>query len=277
MRTQNHAMGFAVTLLAGVAAALLAPPATAQSFSFSTGSPDGRMAAGSRQGTSTTEIETADDFTLAQQTQISSATFTGLLPATASLSSVGQVTVEIYRVFPKDSTNPPSGRVPTRTNSPSDNLFDSRDSALSTLTFQPAVIGASFSANNSVLNGINPLPNQTTQGEGPVSGQEVQFTVNFAAPFDLPADHYFFVPQVQLSSGDFYWLSTAAPISPDLQAWIRNAALAPDWLRIGTDIVGGTTPPRFNMAFTLSGQVVPEPASVVLLLTGCGLALRRRR
>ena len=29
-----------------------------------------------------------------------------------------------------------------------------------------------------------------------MTGEEVQFTVNFATPFDLPADHYFFVPQV---------------------------------------------------------------------------------
>ena len=35
-------------------------------------------------------------------------------------SNVQQVVVEFYRVFPKDSTDPPSGHVPTRVNSPSD-------------------------------------------------------------------------------------------------------------------------------------------------------------
>ena len=38
--------------------------------------------------------------------------------------------------------------------------------------------------------------------------------------------------------------------------------LAPDWLRIGTDIVGpatpGATPPTFNMAFSVSGETVPR-------------------
>src|SRR5262249_34361755 len=92
---------------------------------------------------------------------------------------------------------------------------------------------------------------------------------------------YFFVPQVQLSSsGNFFWLSAPRPIvSPgtqfppgftDLQTWIRNDSLDPDWLRIGTDIVGGTTPPMFNASFTLNGETVPEPIS--LTLAGLGLA-----
>jgi hypothetical protein len=52
----------------------------------------------------------------------------------------------------------------------------------------------------------------------------------------------------------------------DLQAWIRNEDLQPDWLRVGTDIVGGNPVPTFNAAFTLAGEaMVPEPASVVLL------------
>jgi hypothetical protein len=38
---------------------------------------------------------------------------------------------------------------------------------------------------------------------------------------------------------------------PDLQSWIRNDALAPDWLRIGTDITGQGP---FNAAFSLSGE-----------------------
>jgi len=42
----------------------------------------------------------------------------------------------------------------------------------------------------------------------------------------------------------------------DLQAWVRNSDLSPDWMRIGTDIIGGTT--TFNMTFSLSGEAVPE-------------------
>jgi len=48
------------------------------------------------------------------------------------------------------------------------------------------------------------------------------------------------------------------PAPKDLQAWIRNSNLAPDWLRIGTDIVGGATAPAFNMTFSLAGETVPE-------------------
>lgn len=69
------------------------------------------------------------------------------------------------------------------------------------------------------------------------------------------------MPQVQLSFGDFFWLSSVRPIAPpgtafapDLQAWVPNADLDPDWLRVGTDIVGGTPVPTFNAAFTLTGQ-----------------------
>jgi hypothetical protein len=218
---------------------------------------------------------------LSNETKITSATFTGLLPSGAPLTNVTDVVVEIYRVFPKDSTNPPDGRVPTRTNSPSDVAFDSRDSAANTLSFSGVIQSASFTAANSVLNGIHPLPNVTTGGEGAVTGEEVQFTVNLATPFDLPADHYFFVPQVKLSSGNFFWLSAANPIvggtgpfTPDLQEWIRNSALDPDWLRVATDIVG-VAPPVFNATFSLTGDVVvPEPASLSLLgaaLAGMGL------
>jgi hypothetical protein len=41
---------------------------------------------------------------------------------------------------------------------------------------------------------------------------------------------------------------------PDLQTWMRDdPGLAPDWLRIGADIIGGTT---FNGSFSLSGELV---------------------
>jgi hypothetical protein len=82
------------------------------------------------------------------------------------------------------------------------------------------------------------------------------------------------VPQVEVldPSGNFFWLSAPKPITggtgpltPDLQAWTRDENLAPDWLWIGTDIVGGTTPPIFNMTFSLNGEGIPEPSSYLLL------------
>ncbi len=239
-------------------------------FTFSTGTPNGLIGTASRPGSGGgIEIESADDFILASQTTIDHATFTGLFPTGAPLTNVTQVVVEIYRVFPLDSVNPPSGHVPTRVNSPSDVAFDSRNSTAASLTFVSSILNPSFAVANSVINGIHPIPNQTTGGEGPVTGEEVLFDVTFTPPFSLPAGHYFFIPQVLLSSGNFLWLSAPKPIvspgtpfSPDLQSWIRDANLDPDWLRIGTDIVGGATPPTFNGTFSLSGTV-----AVALIVT----------
>jgi len=229
------------------------------------------------------EIEAADDFILNTSALVNSGTFTGLVPSGYNVTGV---TVEIYRVFPADSNNPPSGNVPTRANSPSDVAFDSRTSGTD-LNFTATLLNNSFTAANSVLNGINKIPNQTTGGEGSVTGQEVQFSFTLTSPFSLPADHYFFIPQVELSNGEFYWLSSVRPIvapgtpfAPDLQAWIRNENLDPDWLRVGTDIVGGTPAPTFNAAFSLSGVATPEPASIALFgggMLALGVLLRRRR
>jgi hypothetical protein len=278
--------------IALVGCAFAAPAQGGSTFFFSTGDPDGRMAMASRPSSGgKIEIEAADDFVLTGPTSLTSATFTGLLPSTALLTDVQDVRVEIYRVFPLDSNFPPSGNVPTRANSPSDIAFASRDSAANNLTFTPGIISSSFTASNSVLNGIHPLPNVKTGGEGPVTGQEVAFNVVFTTPFLLPADHYFFVPQVQLSNGDFFWLSAPRPIVPpgtpfppgftDLQAWIRNEDLQPDWLRVGTDIVGGSPAPTFNGTFTLTGQAAPEPGSLGLLSLGAlgvlGAVASRRR
>jgi hypothetical protein len=177
----------------------------------------------------------------------------------ASGPSISEVVVEIYRVFPLDSTNPAPPGSPTRANSPSDAAYEARDTATDSLTVSFTLLNPSFTALNSVLYGINPAPNNLTGGEGPVSGAEGVVTATFIPAITLPEGHYFFVAQVALFSGDFYWLSGSRPIvSPgtpfasDQQAWIRNANLAPNWLRIGTDIIGGGS--SFNLAFTLTGQ-----------------------
>ena len=103
---------------------IAAPEAFAVPFSFSTGNPDGLIATGSRPSSaSKIEIETGDDFVLTNSTRITQATFTGLLTGGATAANLGNVRAEIYRVFPKDSADPPSGNVPTRVNSPSDVAF----------------------------------------------------------------------------------------------------------------------------------------------------------
>ena len=271
-------------------ALLLASAAQAQqTVVFSTNTPDGRLGMASRPaGAGLTAREAADDFLLQQATSITNATFYGLLPTGANALDITQVSVEIYRIFPLDSNEPSSGNVPTRTNSPSDVAFDSRTS-VSGLTYSTTSLG-SFSVANSVVDGIHASPNNQTGGDGFATGNEFLFSVDFLTPFVLPADHYFFVPQVELTSGTFLWLSAPRPIvspgtpfpllTPDLQTWIRSDEIAPDWLRVGTDIIdNGQT---FNGSFSLSTTVTatPEPATLLLLATGLvvvGVAARRRR
>ena len=255
------------------------------------------------------EIEAGDDFVATSPVSINSASFVGLVvPGGAGTPMVQDLVLEIYRVFPKDSnvartSGPPTfstPQVPTRVNSPADVAFESRDSAaVWELTFTMSVLNPTFTALNSIQpGGIHPLPNQATGGNGPLTGQEVEFDVTLTTPFNLPADQYFFVPQVGLTNGgQFYWLSASRPVSgldihgnpttpfppagfTDLQAWTRDAMLDPDWLRVGTDIVdtiGVQTAPTFNTAFSVSGTVVPEPATTVGLVIGLGLIGYARR
>jgi hypothetical protein len=278
-------------------------PATADTFVFNTGNPDGLMATTTRPSSvGKFEIETGDDFALTQQTSITGAAFTGLIPLGASTSDIKNVVVEVYRVFPLDSnvgrtSGPPifsTPNVPTRVNSPSDVALVSRDSS-SGLNFISTVLQSSFTANNSVTpGGIHPLPGIFTGGNGPVTGQETVIAVSLTVPIDLAAGQYFFVPQVELANGDFLWLSAPKPIMPpgtafppgfaDLQSWTRdesNGGIDPDWLRIGTDI---THQGPFNAAFVLNGVSVPSPvvgAGLPGLIAACvgmlALARRRRR
>jgi len=266
-------------LVAALGSLLIFPVAAAPVTIFSTGDPDGKMATASRpESAGKFEIESADDFVLSSPTLITGATFTGLLQ-NADIANVGEVRVEIYRVFPNDSdvgrtSGPPTfstPQVPTRVNSPSDVEFADRDTAGSSLTFTAESLGT-FTVQNTVQpGGIHPLPNVFTGGNGPVTGTEVEFTVDFATPFFLPADHYFFVPQVEVTNaaGEFLWLSAPKPIvppgtpfTPDLQTWTRDEFLAPDWLRVGTDI---SQQGPFNAAFSLIGEGAPEPDSLALL------------
>jgi len=76
-----------------------------------------------------------------------------------------------------------------------------------------------------------------------------------------------------VNNGDFLWLSAPRPIiapgTPfvgDLQSWIRNDALAPDWLRVGSDITGQGP---FNAAFSLSGETDADQDGVADSLDQC--------
>ena len=242
---------------------LIAQLATAQTFSFSTGNADGSLGALSRSASpGKVETETADDFILQQTTVINGATITGLIPLGTPLTNIKDVEVEVYNVFPLDSAIPPSGNVPSRTNSPADVEIatGTRAGSSGTLKFSARVADANFFVGNTVVNGINKAPdNPLTGGEGSFTGEEVEITITFTNPIILPAGHYFFRPEVLLADGDFLYLSAPRSASSPLfageaQAWIRNSNLKPDWLRIGKDIVGGTT--TFNMSFSLAGEAV---------------------
>jgi hypothetical protein len=253
-------------------------------FFFSTGAPDGRIATLAEPANAhnkQVEYETGDDFVLTSETKLTSASFAGLLTGGATPRQVKNVVIEIYRVFPLDSnvgrtSGPPTfstSQVPTRVNSPSDVAFKSRDSAHRQLTFRTHVLNPSFTVNASVSSADK--ISLKSGGNGAATGKEVEFDIKFGKrALDLPAGHYFFVPQVGLSkkaaSGShFLWLSAPKPIVPpgtafppgntDLQSWMRDdPRLAPDWLRIGTDIIGGKT---FNASFEVSGQTVAPQAS----------------
>lgn len=256
---------------------LCASSASAATVLYNNDFPDGRLATASRPASASGERESADDFVLTAGANVTGAAFTGLMPMDAKIKKVA---VEIYRVFPFDSDLGRTITVPTRTNSPSDVAFGERVSG-SNLQYIATPLQNSFTATNSIVNGIA----ANTGGEGPVTGQEVRVNVSFTTPLTLPADHYFFVPQVELSNGNFLWLSANRPIAapgtpilPDLQTWIRNdPGISPDWLRAGTDVVGNTT---VNSSFLVFGEPVPEASSLTALCLGLGFAaatvLRRR-
>jgi hypothetical protein len=239
-------------------------------FLFSTGTPDGRVATISEPPNAhnaQVEFESADDFVLNTETVINRASFTGLLTGGASLKDVNNIFLTIYRVFPNDSDLTRTPQVPTRNNSPADNEIDNFDSAVGDLHFHSRLLRTSFTAQNSVSSADKIAVN--SGGNGAATGAEVQFDVTFDAKLDLPAGHYFFVPKIGLTDtapagADFLWLSAPRPIaSPgtpfpagatDLQSWLRSTpGIGPDWLRIGADVIGGTT---FNGSFSLSGQTV---------------------
>ncbi len=277
-RLMRVVAGTLLSLVAATVAVGIGPttPAWAEPFLFSTGSPDRLLGALSQPASSNSlETETADDFILTRTTSITSATLFGLIPHGTPLANIRNVEVEVYHVFSKDSDESRTSgaptfstvQVPTRFNSPADQEIDTatRDGSAGTLTFKASLVESGFTALNTVVNGINPLPNNETHGEGSASGDMVLITITFTPPILLPADHYFFRPEVLVTGGRFLYLSAPKPIlapgTPfvgDLQSWIRNSRLSPDWLRIGKDIIGGSPAPAFNQAFSLSGETVPE-------------------
>jgi hypothetical protein len=203
-------------------------PAWAATFSFTTGNPDGLMGAASRRASpGKLETETADDFTLDQTTVIRRATIVGLVPSGTRPQDIKEVEVEVYHVFPLDSAMPPSGKVPSRANSPSDVEIGTATRAgnSGTLTFSTNVLNSNFGVGNTVVNNLK-VATAPPGGEGSTAGEQVEITITFTSPIILPAGHYFFRPEVLLTSGDFLYLSApkvipapkgSAGLDPQLQ------------------------------------------------------------
>jgi hypothetical protein len=276
-----------------LAGAFTAGSASATDFFFTTGAADGRLGSLSQPGGPAPSenirpgFETADDFALTQRTSLTHATFIGLVAPGTKLSDIKNVEAEIYHFLPAGQAT--GGLVPTRVNSPTDfEIADAtRDGANGSLSFTATVLDPNFTVGNTVsaLRSGATSALTATGGNGAFTGEEIQFDVTFNDAIDLGPDHLFFRPQVDLDDGgQFFWLSAARPagalVAPgvtDLQAWVRNDSLAPNWERIGNDVIGAGS---FNMAFSLAGAAVPEPASWAMMIMGFGLAgasLRTRR
>src|SRR5215469_860850 len=230
-------------ILIGAALALsacLTTPLWASTFFFATGSPNGQLGALSRRPSAgKIETETADDFPLQETTVITQATIFGLIPVGTPVDNIRDVEVEVYHIFPEDSdvartSGPPTfstSAVPTRVNSPSDVEIDTatRERTAGTLAISARVVSGNFMVANTVVNGIS----VKTGGEGPRSGEEVEITITFTSPIVLLAGHYFFRPEVLLTSGDFLYLSAPRPI------------VAPGrWIHVSSATVFGRKPLR---------------------------------
>jgi hypothetical protein len=221
----------------------LAAPMWSAGFFFSTGNPDGKLGALTRRSSpGKLETETADDFALEQTTAIRQAVITGIIiPSGTALANISQVEVELYHVFPLDSDTSRTITVPTRVNSPGDVEIASatRDSFANTLSFSSTLRAANFTVANSVVNGINKKPGQSTLGEGAKTGEEVVITISFTTPIILPAGHYFFRPEVLVTGGDFLYLSAPGRSSrPERHSRWTSRTCKPGsatrrWLRIG--------------------------------------------
>ncbi len=269
--TSKPVMSQVRAIVAGLAlTACIAAPSWADTFVFETGNPTNQLGAVSRRSSpGKAETETADDFPLQETTVITGAKIFGLIPLGTPVENIRDVEVEVYQIFSDKNSDVsrtsgfPDFKTPvspTRVNSPADVEIDTATRAKTegTLTISTRVLNASFLVGATVLNGIS----VGAGSAGQFTGEEVEITITFTNPIVLLPGQYFFRPEVLLSDGgDFRYLSGPRPIptgsalSPDRQAWIRNSNIAPDWLRIGTDIIGAGA---FNMAFSLNGETVPD-------------------
>jgi len=243
-----------------------------------------------------TPTETADDFTVTDPRgfNVQKVSILGLL--SDPNAKIDDLDLAFYQVFPgaSDLTRTPAT---VRTNGPEDTEFVAFSLGEKTLSFTTTDLGA-FTVSQTILPGSGANTPGVGSGVvgGPLTGKLVQIDATLNTPLTLPAEPVFLVAAADASSGDFFRVAgDRPPAAPDplpsgvvdRQAWFRtNApfpnALEPDWVRI-SDVINqqnGTADPAFNAAFQVTGEPVPEPASVLGTLVagglGAGAVLKRR-
>jgi hypothetical protein len=201
-------------------------------------------------------------------------------------ATIQNLAIEFYRTFPVDSDLSRTPAV-TRTNGPSDdgNEFAEFTSADGTLSFTQSIQSATFALNSTIEPGTGTGILETS----PTTGQLVLLDMTLATPLSLaPTDpfpndfatHYWLELTANVSSGEFYWVQGVFPrtepatppvAAEDRQTWFTTIpGLSLDFRRT-SDIINqsdNTTAPVFNSSMEISGQAVPEPLDLLLLLAG---------
>lgn len=142
-------------------------------------------------------------------------------------------------------------------------------------------------AYSSLSIGLNPTfeINFYQDGAGGAPGPQIGTTLTVAATETAQSDAGYFlysatIAPVELLGGTNYWLSIMADVSDAVDSWgfaITDAAVDPS-LRGSAQFYGGTLYkypstvgsdqfPTVDFAFSLEGTVVPEPSSIILLVT----------
>src|SRR5262245_48331912 len=211
-------------------------------------------------------------------------------------ATITNLAIEFYRTFPVDS-DPNRTPAVTRTNGPSDdgNEFAEFATDDSSLSFSQSVQNGNFTLQTTIEAGPTGTGILETT---PTTGSLRLLTMNLASPLTLAptnpfpndfATHYWLELTAEVSSGEFYWVQGVFPrtipgvlpvLGEDRQTWFTtNPGLSPDFRRV-SDIINqadGTTSPVFNSSMEIHGNAVPEPSTLILLLSGGLLSVRRFR
>ena len=223
-----------------VAIGALAPPgALADAFSFTTSTPDGRIGSRSTAGHGRRPRDRSGRRLHSRGRHAADRRQLLWTAASRRVSIRRRVRAsrDLPRV-PENSTAPAERcRADTRELAVGRRVRHSRGSGDGSLSYATSIVNPNFTVANSIVNGINPVPLQTTNGEGPVRGQEA--LIPLRSSFSLPPDYYFVV---SASPADQRYVPLAVRSGtgalhggfPGLDSQRQSGS---NWLRAGTDIV----------------------------------------